>query len=155
MPCWSTPFLPDMLQLGPAGGPGISTALPLVPMSELITPMWRFGAPPSIVASSARNAGNAVVSAACLSAIEPESSITNSRSRSGFGAALIDRTSLRSVGSGGSNSTGSQPARQPANRMVRRFMVMEGASSNACATITTWRAVQRFSHAVKTRTTVS
>ena len=66
----------------PIAGPGATTSLPLVPMSLVMTPMCTFGNPPGSVASTLMKFGKFARRFACLSAIELESSTTNSRSRS-------------------------------------------------------------------------
>ena len=66
---------------------------PVVPRSEVTTPMWRSGRPPSSVESASIILGKLAASDCCSSIIEGELSMTNRMSRSRSGIALSVVTS--------------------------------------------------------------
>src|ERR1043166_7604176 len=97
------PFLPTPeqppLPRGGIAGPGAASSAPIVPISDVTTPMCTFGKPPDGAPgselSSLTKFGKFLTRLFCLSAIDGESSIRNSRSRSGFsfsGNALTSRS---------------------------------------------------------------
>ena len=95
----SAPALPVPLQpplpTWPIVGPGVTEPLVLVPMSVETTPRWRFGSPPGSELRLAIRFGKLLTKLACLSAIDAESSITNSRSSSRFGVTGTSTTVVR------------------------------------------------------------